>query len=236
MADEARFGEDAWNSSLDALTLQLRAIEELRKTFDPKYRGARQADPGGKALAQRTQDFLFGLARLQLDHFRQVLQFSNEHFETAIEQLRRLGKLGAGLYGAECRVEVELRGKLGARVSEKFEIHNIRGKSAGTRFVSTDFVAEQGGRATVPISVEPTGADYASVLEPYGTATFKVSFTIDRGAFREPGRYRATTYLMDKDAVTGVVDLVLDVERPDASAKRASRKPARRAPGRTRRR
>jgi hypothetical protein len=237
MANEAQFGTEAWESSLDALTLQLKAIHELRRSFEPAYRDGRHADPGGKALAQRSQDFLFGLARLQLDHFRQVLQFSNDHFDTVIEQLRRLGKLGAALYGAEARIEVPIRGALGTRVSGTFEIHNIRGKATETRFVSTEFVAEQGGRrAAVPVAVEPTRTDYASVLEPYGTATWKVSLTLDRAAFKAPGRYRATTYVMDKDTVTGILDLVLDAEAPGGGAKRApaSQKAARRVERRRR--
>lgn len=237
--DEAKFGQEAWDSSLDALTLQLKAIHELRQSFDPAYRAGRHADPNGKAMAQRAQDFLFGLARLQLDHFRQVIQFSNEHFDTVIEQLRRLGKLGEVLTGSEARIEVELRGKVGETVSGTFEIHNVRPKPAETRFISTEFVAEKSAvHASVPVTVTATRTSFGSVLEPYGLVTLRVSLTLDRAAFTAPGRYRGTTYVMDNDAVTGIVHLIVDVDGPGAAkrGRAGGKSPAPRRQRRTKRR
>jgi hypothetical protein len=222
MSDEAKFGEDAWHAAIDALTLQLKTLHELRNSVDPGYRAGRPHDPNAEALAKKSQDFLFGLARLQLDHFRHVLEFGNSHFDNVVEQLQKLGRLGTALLGEPPRAEVTMRGPLRGTATVTFTVHNIRARPATMRFVTTEFIAEEDSRhITVPVVVEATGTKFASVLDAYADAEFRVRLTLDPRAFR-PGRYRAKTYAMDGDLVAGVVDLTVEVAAE--SAGRARRK------------
>jgi len=227
MSDQSKFGEEAWASSLDALTLQLKTIHALRQTLDPNYRDGRHADPDGGALARKAQDFLFGLASLQLDHFRKVLEFSNAQFETVVEQLRTLGPVGTTVGQPPC-TEISAQGAIGTTVSATFAIHNFRGRPADMRFLTSEFTSDQGkGTVTVPVTIRATGTKYGSVLEPFGTADFRLAVKLAEGTF-SPGRYRARSYVMDKETISGVVDVVLDV----AGARTAGAKKKRRARGR----
>jgi hypothetical protein len=212
---EAKFGEEAWRASVDALSLQLKAMHELRRSADPVYRTGPSSDGDVEGLAKKSQDFLFGLARLQLDHFQHVLEFGNRHFDALADQLQRLGRLGAALTGETPRAEVSLRGAPGGTVSATFVIHNLRTRPASMRFLTTEFTTlltpeDERRRFAAPVVVEPVGTSYGSVLEAYADANFRVRVTLERRAFR-PGRYRATTYVMDGDAVAGIVDLALEV-------------------------
>jgi hypothetical protein len=212
MADEAKYGEDVWGASLDALTLQLRALHELRKGFDPEYREGRHTGATADPQAGQMQKFLFGLAQLQLDHFRQVLEFSTKHFDYVVEQLRRAGRLGAPWTGLPPCLTVSIAAPIGGRVTETFTIHNFRGRPTAMRFSTTDFVRDgTGDRIAVPVTVEPLADTFDSVLEPHGAAEFRLSFAIDPARFTAPGRYQATTYVMDKDTVAGRVTIDLEV-------------------------
>lgn len=234
MADEAKFGEDAWGASLDALTLQLRALHELRKSLDPEYREGRHGDVRADPQAGQMQKYLFGLAQLQLDHFRQVLEFSTKHFDYVMEQLRRGGRLGTPWMGTPPHLSVQVRAPIGGQVSETFTIHNFRGRPTAMRFSTTEFVREGGAeRVAAAVAIEPRADTFTSVLEPHGAAEFRMSFPVD-ARFAAPARYRATTYVMDDDTVTGRVTIELEVT-PGARA-RAERARAARPRARGRRR
>jgi hypothetical protein len=227
MSQEAKFGQDAWSAAVDALTLQLKAIHELRASVDPGYRG-RSRDPDAEALAKKSQDFLFGLARLQLDHFRHVLEFGNKHFDTLAEQLRTLGRLGTALAGEAPHAEVSLEGALGMTATTTFVIRNLRARPATMRFVTTDFTAEADSRQiAASVAVKATGRSFESVLEPHADGEFRVRVTLDPNVFRT-GRYRAKTYVMDGDVVAGVVDLTIDVGAAGGPRARATKGASRR--------
>jgi hypothetical protein len=119
----------------------------------------------------RLGDFLYKLAKLELEHASNILSLGNVQAEMLFEQARRLARRARGASGPQQVLDIVVVG--GQPASGRFEIKNPYDHEADARFVITK-VADESGETRDDVKLKPR---CEGALLPHGSATVIVEAT-----------------------------------------------------------